>query len=188
MIAIDNTIVSEHLLEKKFVCDINACKGECCVAGDSGAPLEAEEISIMEDILDIVKPYIPKDGVKAIEKQGVFVIDDDGDYTTPLVKGKHCAFTYFEDDIAKCSIEKAYYDGKVKFKKPISCHLYPVRITKYKDYDAVNYHKWEVCKPACECGTKLDVPVYKFLREPLIRKYGEAWYKQLEMADKLKKV
>ncbi|HEX8517183.1 MAG TPA: DUF3109 family protein [Bacteroidia bacterium] len=188
MIAIDNTIVSEHLLEKKFVCDLNACKGECCVAGDSGAPLDEEEIAIMEDIWDEVKPYLPKDGVKAIEKQGMFVIDDDGDYTTPLVKGKHCAFTIFDKGIAKCGIEQAYLDGKVKWKKPISCHLYPVRITKYKDYDAVNYHKWEVCKPACECGAKLDVPVYKFLKGPLIRKYGEDWYKQLELADKLKKV
>lgn len=195
MIAIDNTIVSEHLLEKKFVCDLNACKGECCVAGDSGAPLELEEISIMEDLLDKVKPYLPKDGLKAIEKQGVFVIDEDGDYTTPLVKGKHCAFTYFENDgstslttgIAKCAIEKAYYAGDITWKKPVSCHLYPVRITKYKDYDAVNFHSWEVCKPACECGAKLDVPVYKFLREPLIRKYGEDWYKQLEFADKIKK-
>ncbi|MDQ3045912.1 MAG: DUF3109 family protein [Bacteroidota bacterium] len=187
MIAIDNTIVSEHLLEKKFVCDLNACKGECCVAGDSGAPLDLEEIAIMEDILDVVLPYLPKEGQKAIKKQGVFVIDDDGDYTTPLVKGAHCAFTIFDNGTAKCGIEQAFYDGKVSWKKPISCHLYPVRITKYKDYDAVNYHKWEVCKPACECGAKLDVPVYKFLREPLIRKYGEAWYKQLELAKDLKK-
>ena len=186
MIAIDNTLVSEHLIEKKFVCDINACKGECCVAGDSGAPLEKEEISILKDVLDKVKPYLPKDGLKAIEKQGVYVIDEDGDYTTPLVKGKHCAFTYFENDIAKCAIEKAFYEGKINWKKPISCHLYPVRITKYKDYEAVNYHKWEVCKPACECGAKLNVPVYKFLKEPLVRKYGNEWYKKLELAAKLK--
>ncbi len=186
MIAIDNTIVSEHLLEKKFICDLNACKGECCVAGDAGAPLDEEEIAILEDIWDEVKPYLPKDGVKAIEKQGVFVIDEDGDYTTPLVKGKHCAFTIFDDGIAKCGIEQAFYDGKVNWKKPISCHLYPVRITKFKTYDAVNYHKWEVCKPACECGAKLNVPVYKFLKEPLIRKYGKDWYKQLELADKMK--
>jgi hypothetical protein len=187
MIAIDNTIVSEHLLEKKFVCDLNACKGECCIAGDSGAPLEEEEIAILEDIWDEVKTYLPKDGVKAIEKQGVFVIDDDGDYTTPLVKGKHCAFTIFDDGIAKCGIEQAYYDKKISWKKPISCHLYPVRINKYKDYEAVNYHKWDICKPACECGAKLDIPVYKFLKEPLIRKYGKDWYKQLELADKLRK-
>ena len=187
MIAIDNTIVSDHLLEKKFVCDLNACKGECCVAGDSGAPLDEEEIAIMEDIWEEVKPYLPKDGVKAIEKQGVFVIDSDGDYTTPLVKGKHCAFTIFDNDIAKCGIEQAYYDGKISWKKPISCHLYPIRIDKFKGYDALNYHQWSICKPACECGAKLDVPVYKFLKEPLIRKYGKDWYKQLELAGKLHK-
>lgn len=188
MIAIDNTIVSEHLLEKKFVCDLNACKGECCVAGESGAPLEEEEVAILESVWEAVKPYLPKDGVKAIEKQGVSVIDSDGDLTTPLMKGKHCAFTIFDKEgIAKCGIEAAYYDKKINWKKPISCHLYPVRITKYKDYEAVNYHKWDVCKPACECGAKLDVPVYKFLKEPLIRKFGKDWYKQLELADKLRK-
>lgn len=186
MIVIDDTIVSEHLLEKKFVCDLNACKGECCVAGDSGAPLDEEEIGILEEIWEEVKPYLPKDGVKAIEKQGVSVIDSDGDFTTPLVKGKHCAYTIFDQGIAKCGIEQAYYDGKIKWKKPISCHLYPVRIDKHKNYDAVNYHKWDICKPACECGAKLDVPVYKFLKDPLIRKYGKDWYKQLELAHKLK--
>ena len=186
MIAIDNTIVSEHLLDKKFVCDLAACKGECCVAGDSGAPLEEEEISLLEDVLDTVKPYLPASGVKAIEKQGVFVIDDDGDYTTPLVDGKHCAFTIFENDVAKCGIEKAFTNKKGSWKKPISCHLYPVRITKFKEYDAVNYHQWDICKPACSCGEKLNVAVYKFLREPLIKKYGEGWYKQLELADKIK--
>lgn len=186
MIVIDDTIVSEHLLEKKFVCDLNACKGECCVAGDSGAPLDEEEIGILEDIWEEVKPYLPKDGVKAIEKQGVSVIDSDGDFTTPLVKGKHCAYTIFDQGIAKCGIEQAYYDKKISWKKPISCHLYPVRIDKHKTYDAVNYHKWDICKPACECGAKLDVPVYKFLKDPLIRKYGKDWYKQLELAHKLK--
>lgn len=185
MIAIENTLVSEDLLEKKFVCDLNACKGECCVAGDSGAPLEKEEIPIMEKIWDKIKPYLPADGVKAIEKQGQYVIDEDGDYTTPLVKGKHCAFTVFDNGIAKCGIEQAYNDGKINWKKPISCHLYPVRITKHKNYDAVNYHQWHICKPACECGNKLNVPVYKFLKNPLIRKYGKDWYKQLEQADKM---
>lgn len=186
MIAIDNTIVSEHLLEKKFVCDLNACKGECCVAGDSGAPLEEAEIAILEDVLDEVKPYLPADGIAAVEKQGVFVIDDDGDYTTPLVEGQRCAFTYFENGLAKCGIEKAFYADKIKWKKPISCNLYPVRITKYKDYDAVNFHQWSICEPACACGEKLNVPVYVFLREPLINKYGEGWYKQLQLAAKIK--
>jgi Protein of unknown function (DUF3109) len=189
MIAIDNTLVSDDLLDRKFVCDLNACKGECCVAGDSGAPLEKEEEEILNTILPLVKPYMNEEGIAEIEKSGVAVIDSDGDLVTPLVDGvKHCAFVIFENSIAKCAIEKAYYDGKITFKKPISCHLYPVRINKYKDFDAVNYQEWEVCKPACVCGDKLDVPVYKFLKEPLIRKYGATWYQQLELVAKEKSV
>ena len=182
MIAIDKTLVSTDLLEKRFVCDLNACKGACCVAGDSGAPLSKDELPILEAIVDKVKPYMVKKGVKAIEKHGAYVVDSDGDYTTTLVSEKaECAFVYFdESNIAKCSIEKAYNEGKIDWKKPISCHLYPIRISELKNYDAVNYNKWDVCKPACECGKKLDVPVYKFLKEPLIRKYGKAWYRQLE--------
>ncbi|MDI1353838.1 MAG: DUF3109 family protein [bacterium] len=187
MIAIDNTIVSTDLLEKKFVCDLNACKGACCVAGDSGAPLDKDELEVLESVLEKVKPYMVKKGIKAIEKYGAYVIDSDGDYTTTLVSEKaECAFVYFDESkIAKCAIEKAYLEGKIDWKKPISCHLYPVRITKHKNYDAVNYSKWDVCKPACECGAKLDVPVYKFLKEPLIRKYGKAWFKQLEQSAQL---
>jgi hypothetical protein len=187
MIAIDKTLISEDLIDKKFVCDLNACKGACCVAGDSGAPLEKEELQILDSILEDVKPYMVKKGIKAVEKFGSYVIDGDGDYTTTLVSpGAECAFVFFDENkIAKCAIEQAFYDGKVSWKKPISCHLYPVRITKHKDYDAVNYDKWSICKPACECGAKLDVPVYKFLKEPLIRKYGKEWFKQLEQSAKL---
>ena len=182
MIAIDKTLISEELLEQKFVCDLVACKGACCVKGDAGAPLEDEEASILEDILEEIKPYMEKEGLKAVEKKGVSEIDVDGELTTVLIKGKECAFVRFENGNAKCSIEKAYEEGKINFRKPISCHLYPVRITKSKHYDAVNYDRWEICKPACVCGDKLNVPVYRFLREPLIRKYGEDWYKQLEAA------
>ncbi len=187
MIAIDKTLISEDLLEKKFVCDLNACKGACCVAGDSGAPLEKDELPILDSILEKVKPYMVKKGIKAVEKYGSYVIDGDGDYTTALVSpGAECAFVFFDENkIAKCAIEQAYYDGKIDWKKPISCHLYPVRITAHKEYDAVNYDKWSICKPACECGAKLDVPVYKFLKEPLIRKYGKDWFKQLEKSAKL---
>lgn len=182
MIAIGRTLVSEDLLEKKFVCDLNACKGECCVAGDSGAPLDEDELKVLESIFDKVRPYMVPKGIKAVEKHGPYVVDSDGDYTTTLVsEGAECAFVYFDKDkIARCAIEKAYNEGVISWKKPISCHLYPVRISKYKSYDAVNYHKWEVCKPACECGKKLDVPVYRFLKEPLIRRYGEQWYRELE--------
>jgi hypothetical protein len=186
MIAIGNALVSEDLLEKKFVCDLNACKGACCVEGESGAPLEADELEILASIWDKVKPYVPADGVKAIEKQGTHVIDSDGDLTTPLMKGKHCAYTYFENGFALCAIEKAHKEGKIKYKKPISCHLYPVRIEKTKVYDSVNYHKWDICKPACKCGAKLDVPVFKFVKDGLVRKYGKKWYAELERAAELK--
>jgi len=187
MIAIDKTLISEDILEKKFVCDLNACKGACCVAGDSGAPLDKEELAILDSILEDVKPYMVKKGIKAIEKHGAYVIDEDGDYTTTLVSEKaECAFVYFDETkTAKCAIEKAYYDGKVSWKKPISCHLYPIRISKLKKYDAVNYSHWDVCKPACKCGSELNVPVYKFLKEPLIRKYGKAWFSQLEKTAQL---
>lgn len=182
MIAIENALVSEDILERKFVCDLNACKGECCVAGDSGAPLEKDELQVLESVVEAVKPYMVKKGIKALEKYGPYVVDGDGDYTTTLVsEGAECVFVYFDEQkIAKCAIEQAYNDGRIKWKKPISCHLYPIRITPYKNYEAVNYHSWGICKPACECGKKLDVPVYKFLKEPLIRKYGKEWFKQLE--------
>lgn len=182
MIAIDNTLISEDIIEKKFVCDLNACKGACCVAGDSGAPLDKDELKILDSVLDKVKPYMVVKGIKAIEKKGAYVIDGDGDYTTTLVsEGAECAFVCFdEQNIAKCAIEKAYQEKKIDWQKPISCHLYPIRITKHKTYDAVNYDKWAICAPACKCGEKLEVPVYKFLKTPLIRKYGKDWFKQLE--------
>lgn len=186
MIAIGNALVSEDLLEKKFVCDLNACKGACCVEGESGAPLDEDELEVLASIWDKVKPYVPADGVKAIEKQGTHVIDSDGDYTTPLVKGKHCAYTYFENGFALCAIEKAHKEGKINYKKPISCHLYPVRIEKTKVYDSVNYHKWDICKPACKCGAKQDVPVFTFVKDGLVRKYGKKWYAELELAAGLK--
>ncbi len=182
MIAIDNTLISEDILDKKFVCDLTACKGACCVAGDSGAPLDKDELKVLDKILDKVKPFMVAKGIKAIEKKGAYVIDGDGDYTTTLVSdGAECAFVYFDENkIAKCAIEKAYLEKIIDWQKPISCHLYPIRITKHKTYDAVNYDKWSVCAPACKCGEKLDVPVYKFLKGPLIRKYGKDWFKQLE--------
>lgn len=187
MLAINNTLVSEEIIDQKFVCDLNACNGECCVAGESGAPLEKEEVEILEKILPKVKPYMTKEGVDAIEKQGVYVIDEDRDITTPLIKNGPCAFVYFEKKIALCAIEKAYYDGKVKFKKPISCHLYPIRITKKSGVEKLEYSRWKICAPACACGSKLNVSVHKFLKDPLVRKYGVKWYKQLELAAEMRK-
>lgn len=186
MIEIDNTLIADDLLEKNFVCDLNACKGECCVAGDAGAPLEQEELKILKDILPKVLPYLTEEGKKAISEKGIYEIDEDGDFVTPLISSgtKPCAFiVYDEKKIAKCGIEQAYLDGKIEFKKPISCHLYPVRLSKSNMYTLVNYHHWGVCKDACTLGDKLEVQVYKFLKEPLIRKFGAEWFQKLEAAD-----
>jgi len=180
MIIIQNTIISEDIKEKKFACNPSVCKGICCVLGDAGAPLEEKEIALLEKYFPDYKIYMPEDGIKTVEEEGYYVLDNDNEYVTPLVAGKHCVYVYFENDIAKCAIEKAYLEGKIPFRKPISCHLYPVRISKYDAIDAVNYHEWEVCKSACELGNKTNTPIYKFLKEPLIRKYGEKWYEELE--------
>lgn len=182
MIALNHTLISEDIFDKKFVCDLNACKGACCVAGDSGAPLDKKELKILDKVYPIAKAYMNQKGIDAVEKNGTYLLDSDGDYTTTLVAtGEECAFVFFDEkNIAKCAIEQAYIDGKTDFKKPISCHLYPIRITDFKEYDAVNYHAWHICKPACECGSALNVPVYKFLKEPLIRKYSEEWYNELD--------
>lgn len=183
MLEIDKKLISLDIFERKFVCDLNACKGACCVEGDAGAPLTFEEIDILEENLDIIRPYMRKEGVEAVEKQGVFYMDEDNEPVTTLVNQKECAFVYFDDQgITKCSIEAAYYDEKLSFKKPISCHLYPIRTAKLREYEAVNYNEWHICKPACSCGAKLDVPVYKFLKEPIIRKWGEDFFKELEIA------
>jgi hypothetical protein len=184
MIVIDKTIVSDDVLEKEFVCKLTACKGACCVIGESGAPLEKDETKKLEEIFPIVKEYMNEKGIHEIEKQGKWMIDKDGDYVTPLINGdEECAYVFFDENkIAKCAIEKAFYEGKIDFKKPISCHLYPVRITKHKKYDAVNYEYWKGCAPACVNGKELGVPVYKFLKDALIRKFGEKWYEQLSLA------
>ena len=180
MISIDKTLVSEDIVKVHFMCDLSACFGDCCVEGDEGAPLEEEEIGIIEDALDQIIPYMRPEGIEVVDKLGVFDYGVDGDYVTPLVNGKECAFVYFENNISFCAIEKAHREGKIDFVKPISCHLYPIRITEYADFDAINYHHWPVCNPARKHGEKMGIPVYKMLKEPLIRKYGEDWYQQLD--------
>ncbi|MCA1753070.1 MAG: DUF3109 family protein [Flavobacteriales bacterium] len=165
MIQIDKVLVSDELFSKRFLCDLAACKGACCVEGESGAPLEADEIGTLEDSLDDIRPYMRKEGIDRVDEVGVFTIDTDGDY--------------------KCAIETAYRAGKTDFLKPVSCHLYPIRITELKDFTALNYHYWPICDPARACGAKVDLKVFRFLREPLIRKFGEDFFEQLEEADKL---
>ena len=180
MISIGKTIVSEEVIKKQFSCDLHACHGECCVQGDSGAPLEEEEIGIIEDALDEITPYMTEAGIEVAKLKGVFDYDEDGDFVTTLVEDKECAFVYFENDIALCAIEKAFLEGKIKYRKPISCHLYPIRISKYADFEAINYHQWDICDLALLKGKKEQVALYKYVKEPLIRKYGEDWYRQLE--------
>lgn len=182
MISIGEALVSEDLLEKEFVCDLSKCKGACCVEGDAGAPLEKEEVKILENIFEDVKPYLRPEGAKAIEDLGTSVIDpQDNEPVTPLVNGAECAYVIFDEKgISKCGIEKAWEAGAVNFRKPVSCHLYPVRIDNYPAYDAVNYHRWQICAPACELGRQLQVPVYKFVKDGLVRKYGPEWYSELE--------
>ena len=183
MIEIEGKIVSADLLREKFACDLSQCKGACCIEGDAGAPLEIEEVDILEEEYENYKPYMTPEGIKAVEEQGFMVVDVDGDYTTPLINGGECAFTcYDEKGSCYCAIEKAYRAGKVDFCKPVSCALYPIRVGDYGPYKAVNYHRWNVCKAAVLLGKKENLPVYKFLKEPLIRKFGEAWYAELEIA------
>lgn len=180
MINIGRTIISEDVIKVQFMCDLKSCHGDCCVEGDEGAPLEENEIGIIEDALDEIVPFMSKEGLKVIDSNGVFDYGADGDYVTPLVNGRECAFVYFENNISYCAIEKAFLQGKIDFQKPISCHLYPIRITEYAEFDAINYHKWPICSPALKHGKELGVPVYKMLKEPLIRKYGVKWYQQLQ--------
>ncbi len=183
MLQIDNAIISFDILQKKFICDLTACKGACCIEGDSGAPLEDEETKILEKIYPTVKKYMTKEGIRAIKKQGTWITDADGDKVTPLINNRECAYTFIDDQkVLSCAIERAYLNGEVSFKKPISCHLYPIRITKYTDFDALNYEHNNLCTKACILGEKHGVEVYKFVKEPLIRKYGKEWYKELEIA------
>jgi hypothetical protein len=185
MIEIEDKLISLDIFEKKFVCDLNACKGACCVEGDAGAPLNMDEIDIIEESLEAIKPYMRQEGIDAIEKSGVFYMDEDNEPVTTLVNGSECAFVYFdENNITKCSIEKAHKEGKLDFKKPISCHLYPIRVAKYRKFQALNYNEWHICKPACACGNELNVPVYKFLKEPITRAWGESFFNELELVAK----
>jgi hypothetical protein len=185
MIEVKNTLVHEDIVRENFVCNLNKCKGICCIEGDSGAPLERSELAILDEIYPIIKPYMTEKGIAVIEEFGTHVKDFEGDYTTPCVDtNKECAYVIMENGISKCSIEKAYEAGKIAWKKPISCHLYPIRITNYPEFEVLHYDRWNICSPACSFGNELKVPVYQFLKEPLIRKYGAEWYQ--ELVDKAK--
>lgn len=179
MVQIDDKIVSIEVFSKKFICDLPKCLGSCCVYGDAGAPMEDDEVELLKKEMPNIIPYMRQEGIEAIEKQGIPVIDDDGDKVTALINDGECAYVVFENGISFCAIEKAWQDKKTSFRKPISCHLYPIRIKKFSNFEALNYDKWDICKPARELGHKEGVPVYKFLKEPLIRKYGQAFYDEM---------
>jgi hypothetical protein len=183
MIEIGRTILSRDIFEEHFVCDLLKCKGACCVEGDSGAPLTVEEANFIEKDYDYFKDYLPETHKKEVGKQGFSIIDSDGDLVTPLVNNRQCAYSFTDENgILKCAIEKTFFEGKTSFRKPISCHLFPIRITEHKHIDAINYQELKICKPGKICGVASKTPLYKFLKEPLIRKYGEGWYKEVEIA------
>ena len=185
LIELEKTILSDDIAEQYFVCDLLKCKGACCVEGDLGAPLDTDELPIIEEILDKVKPYLSKEGLEAIEEEGPYILDEEGDFSTTTVKGRECAFAIYEESgILKCAIEKAWKDGKIDYQKPISCHLYPIRAKEYDSFTALNYDRWDICSPACHLGNESKVPLYKFLKGPLIRKFGENWYNKLVIAIK----
>ncbi len=189
MFQLGKTIVSEDVIEKDFLCNLSACKGACCIDGDAGAPLEKDEAKILEEIYPKIKPFLRQEGIDVIEEQGAFITTEEGELETPLINGADCAYVIFDEkNVALCAIEEAYNQGEVTWKKPVSCHLYPIRVQDYSEFSAVNYHKWQICDDACTLGEELGVPVYKFVKEALIRKFGEDWYMELEkVANNLQK-
>ena len=183
MIQIDDKLISEDFFSEEFVCNLAKCKGICCVDGDAGAPLDEDETKILDEIYPKIKSYLRPEGIQAIEEQGTYTLDFEGDLVTPLVNNAECAYVIFDEKgYTKCAIEKAYEDGVIDWQKPISCHLYPIRITEYSNFSAINYHEWDICSDACTLGKELGVKVYQFLKKPLIRKYGEEFYQTLSEA------
>mgnify|MGYP002623554324 CR=1 FL=1 len=188
MLVIDNTLISEDIFDCHFCCDMAACKGICCVEGDAGAPLEEEEVAILEDIVDKIQPYLSKEGNSIIQKNGVFDYDVDGFLVTPLVNNAICAFGVQKEDRIECAIENAFLDKKINFQKPISCHLYPIRINKWNNYDTVDYHQWDICKQAIINGKQQNISVFDFLQEPLTRKYGKEWIEKVKVFLKMRQL
>ena len=185
MLQIGSAIVSLDIIEKKFVCNLAKCKGMCCVYGDSGAPLTDDEIAILKEAYPKVKPYMTHEGIAVVERLGVYDTDFDNEKVTPLIgDSEDCVYSFNEKGVHYCAIEKAFMNGETDFRKPVSCHLYPIRITKFTNFEAVNYHEWYICEDALECGRKKGTPLYVFLKEPLIRKFGAEWYAQLCIAAK----
>ena len=180
---IDNVLLTTEILTERFCCDLDACKGECCVEGDAGAPVTLDEVAAIEESLDVGWDDLNASAQTVIDKQGVAYTDQEGDLVTSIVGGKDCVFTCHENGCCFCALEKAYRAGKADFCKPVSCALYPIREVRLKNgLIGLNYHRWDVCKDAVKKGKELDLPVYKFLKEPLTRRFGAAWYEALEEA------
>ena len=185
MFQIGNSLVSEEIITNDFVCNLNACKGACCVEGEAGAPLDKEETKLLEKNYDLIAPFLNEKGKAAIEKQGKFIRVEDETFETPLVDNKECAYVVFGvNGTTQCGIENAYRDNAIDWKKPISCHLYPVRVKEYSEFNAVNYHRWHICDSGCQLGDSLKIPIYQFVKDALIRKFGNERYSELEMAAK----
>lgn len=189
MIEIKDTVVTLDLFREQFCCDLGACKGACCIEGDAGAPVKLEEVTQLEEAAEIVWDELSPKAQEVIKAQGVVYTDQDGDIVTSIVDNKDCVFTCYDDKgCCYCAIDKAFREGRCKFQKPISCHLYPIRLSRMGSYTAVNYHRWDVCKAATLLGKKLNMPVYKFLKEPLIKAFGQEWWDECDVvAGELKK-
>lgn len=186
MLIVKGKLISDDILQEHFLCNLEACKGACCWEGDWGAPLESEEMQTLERIYDDIKPYLSPEGRRVLEDEGLFTFyKDANDYGTPLIKNGACAYmTYTEDGIAICGIEHAYNEGKTDFRKPISCHLYPIRVNREDktDFEALNYDRWDICSAACQKGKEQQMPIYQFAKAALIRKYGAEFFAELEAA------
>ena len=189
MIQIQQTLLSDDIFEEQFICDLCQCKGQCCVDGESGAPLTREEYEQIKEILPVIWNNLSPKAQELIDAQGIAYTDYDGELVTSIINGEECVFTRFDGDgVCKCAIDAAYREGRISVQKPVSCHLYPIRLTDYVDFTAVNYHRWAVCEPAVKLGREEGVPLYRFLKEPLIRKFGKEWYDEVcEAAELLKK-
>lgn len=180
MLQIKDTLVSLDLVERYFCCDLDSCLGACCVEGDAGAPVSAEEVGCLEECLGAVENDLTPQALAVIKEQGVVYVDEEGDLVTSIVNGRDCVFcTYSEGGKTLCALEKAYREGKSSWCKPVSCHLYPVRLKSYSGFTAVNLHRWKICRSAEKLGRKLGIRAYEFLREPLIHRFGEDWYEEL---------
>ncbi len=184
MIEIDGKIVSTDLLTVPFLCDLKQCRGLCCVEGTGGAPLTDEEIDVLEREYDNYSRYMMPEGREIVEREGFMVVDEYGEYATPLIGGADCVFSFQEDGVAYCAIERAYNNGECGFRKPVSCHLYPVRVKRFRNGTVgLNYNRWDICSSALECGKRLGVPMYRMLKDAIVRAFGQEFYDALTEAE-----